>query len=92
MEEKLKEQEMKGLYSLLSNTQLFNIILSINTHSWFSNYEYLKSPTPMRHHSMYLEHLVLPPFGSPRWNECSLLLSVHHAPINLLLPLNYTNH
>lgn len=43
-------------------------------------------------HSSYIKHLVLPAFGSPRRNEPSLLLTVNHAPINLLFPLNDANH
>lgn len=44
------------------------------------------------YHSSYLKHPVLPPFRTPRWDERSLLLTVNHAPINLLLTFNYTNH
>lgn len=39
-----------------------------------------------------LKHLVLPLFGPPRRDEPSLLFSVNHTPINLLLPLNDTNY
>lgn len=39
-----------------------------------------------------LKHLVLPLFGPPRRDEPSLLFSVNHTPINLLLPFNDTNY
>lgn len=44
------------------------------------------------HLCSHLKHLVFPSFGSPRRDETCLLLAVDHAPVDLLLSLNDTDH